>query len=1003
MTRKSKIGILIEGSAKGATKALDLTADGVQGLANVTSKAANKVNRSSKSMVDSLTNVATRAAKWGAATTAAATAAGIALTKAGLSSVDTLAKTSDKLGVATESLARFRFAAEQTGVAQNKADIALQRFTRRLADAAAGSGPAVKAFEALNLSADELIKLSPDQAFAKVAEQMNKVENQSQKVSLAFKLFDSEGVALVNTLALGEEGLNALGNEAEILGLTLSRVDAAKVEQANDSMNRIKRAAQGLGQQLAVKVAPFLKVVADRLFGAAKEAGGMGKVATSAFNSIIKSAGQVGNIIKFIRVGWIDMRLGLQKAALEMAKSLDKFAKSAVDIWNRLPWVDEVAYTSVFESYALSMESAIEDSKDKIDEILSEPLPSVAIDDFVADVERASQEMADTVVAGQQEIQDEVITTTEITETLATTTKKTTEEMSKAWADSRTTLSNFFFEFARDGKDAFENLLSSFQAMLSKMVAEAAANKILVSVGAAVGSAGFSGTANALTSAGGGSLNIGSALSGGNSLMNLLGGGFSSLGGAYQTAGTYLGDLAQFVGTDNVIGNFLGNAALDSTFTGIGYQYGTAGSSLANLGLNVGAGFAGNYLGQQVFGGNTTGIGSAAGGLVGSIWGPVGTGIGSFLGEGLETGLGNLLGFGSGGSNQAVADFVGGDFTSRGVGNNFDQKNLDAVDALAAQMATLADVVGNETFSGRLRVGNKNGLQFKPEGADDGIRFDSASELLDFAFDQILEGAEGLSPAIRDLARNFTGATEELIPFVASLRKIEELSSINVVSDAIAAFNSEAVPMVRVVNQNEVALRQSIQAYDGSAEAAADLAGKLSRYKADAFQFALAIQEIGASIKKTAEEQARGIRESVLSQEQLRNNRLRERDNILSRLSEVEDPEKLAERANRVLELNALIYNSLEEGARTIETANEFAGVAERVDEIVEGSLGRKLSDLQGSEDSLNAIITDKMGGMVERQEQATESFAQAVVVFAGAANSFAAFAQTSAGSEVAA
>ncbi len=151
------------------------------------------------------------------------------MVKSGLSAGDSLAKISDKLGIATDALAKYRFAAEQTGVAQSEADIAMQRFTRRLADAAAGSGPAVSAFKAMRLEASELIKLSPDEAFAKVADQMNKVENQSQKVSLAFKLFDSGGVNLINTLALGSKGLAEMGKQAEAAGLAVNRLDAAKI------------------------------------------------------------------------------------------------------------------------------------------------------------------------------------------------------------------------------------------------------------------------------------------------------------------------------------------------------------------------------------------------------------------------------------------------------------------------------------------------------------------------------------------------------------------------------------------------------------------------------------------------------------------------------------------------------------------------------------------------------------------------------------------------------
>ena len=179
------------------------------------------ISRRLAGMQKHFTAAGVAAAKWGVVAGTAAAATTTALVKSGLSTVDTLAKTSDKLGIATESLARYRFAAEQTGVAQKTADIAMQRFTRRLADAAAGAGPAVKAFEALGLSAEQLVQLKPDEAFAKVADKMNLVENSSQKVSLAFKLFDSSGVDLLNTLAAGSLGLAELGAQADAAGLSI--------------------------------------------------------------------------------------------------------------------------------------------------------------------------------------------------------------------------------------------------------------------------------------------------------------------------------------------------------------------------------------------------------------------------------------------------------------------------------------------------------------------------------------------------------------------------------------------------------------------------------------------------------------------------------------------------------------------------------------------------------------------------------------------------------------
>src|SRR6056300_138216 len=64
------------------------------------------------------------------------------LIKSSLQSIDTLGKTATKLGVTTKELGALRFAAEISGVEIRTVDMATQRFTRRLAEAANGTGEA---------------------------------------------------------------------------------------------------------------------------------------------------------------------------------------------------------------------------------------------------------------------------------------------------------------------------------------------------------------------------------------------------------------------------------------------------------------------------------------------------------------------------------------------------------------------------------------------------------------------------------------------------------------------------------------------------------------------------------------------------------------------------------------------------------------------------------------------------------------------------------------------
>lgn len=170
--------------------------------------------------------------------------------------LDHVAKTAAKLGIATDQLQGLTHAAELSGVSSNKLEMAMQRLTRRTAEAAGGTGEAVKAFAELGLNAAEMNKLSPDQLLGKVADAMQGVTGESDKVRLAFKLFDAEGVDLVNMLKDGSAGLEKMKAEAAALGLTVSGDQLAKVEKFNDEMTRLRSLFDGAKMSLLIDIAP---------------------------------------------------------------------------------------------------------------------------------------------------------------------------------------------------------------------------------------------------------------------------------------------------------------------------------------------------------------------------------------------------------------------------------------------------------------------------------------------------------------------------------------------------------------------------------------------------------------------------------------------------------------------------------------------------------------------------------------------------------------------------
>jgi hypothetical protein len=246
---------------------------------NITIKAFDKTKKGFSSVTSGLKKVTGAIFSMKSALGLAAGAAGMGLLiRQSLKSIDTLKKTADKIGTTTEALSALHHAGDLTGVSLETVNMASQRFTRRLAEAAKGTGEAKGALRELGIDADNLKKKQLDEQMLDLADAFSNVESSADRVRLAMKLFDSEGVALVNTLSKGRDGLKAMFLEADELGLIMSTKAAKGVEDANDALIRLFKLGTGLKNQIVANLAPAIEMLStkikDNFLEDIKEAGG---------------------------------------------------------------------------------------------------------------------------------------------------------------------------------------------------------------------------------------------------------------------------------------------------------------------------------------------------------------------------------------------------------------------------------------------------------------------------------------------------------------------------------------------------------------------------------------------------------------------------------------------------------------------------------------------------------------------------------------------------------
>ncbi len=172
---------------------------------------------------------------------------------------DKVAKTAKKLGMGVVDLQAWQFAAERSGVSTQTFDMALQRFTRRAREAADGTGEAYGALKYLNVQLKDSQGNLRDRTelLDDVAEALKGVEDPALRVRIAMKLFDSEGVSMVNMLADGKQATQDLRKEAVALGV-ISEENTKRSEAFADALTNFSQAASGLKNRLVGDLLPTL-------------------------------------------------------------------------------------------------------------------------------------------------------------------------------------------------------------------------------------------------------------------------------------------------------------------------------------------------------------------------------------------------------------------------------------------------------------------------------------------------------------------------------------------------------------------------------------------------------------------------------------------------------------------------------------------------------------------------------------------------------------------------
>lgn len=309
---------------------------------------------------DGVTDVGARLAKLGAVAGGAAAAGLAAMAVKGFAAVSAAGALSENLRITTDSLLGLQGVARLSGASADAMASALENLSVVTGKAEAGNAKAAKSLGMVGLAAQDLIGLSPDQQFAKIADGINRLGSASEQAAAAQMLFGSSGTELLQTLRLGSDGLAAATAEVNALQGAVSALDTAQVLNAGDSFENLKLLVEGLANQLAIQLAPFIAYIADLFVSMGNSGGGAAGLIDRGMEIVARGIATAANIVNKLKQVFFNLQLAATHVIEFLVRGFASIARAAKDVADFLGLDIEVLNNAVdfAEQYAENLKQA---------------------------------------------------------------------------------------------------------------------------------------------------------------------------------------------------------------------------------------------------------------------------------------------------------------------------------------------------------------------------------------------------------------------------------------------------------------------------------------------------------------------------------------------------------------------------------------------------------------------------------------------------------------------
>jgi len=271
--------------------------------------------------------------------------AGVQKFFAAINSADRLDELSNRLGISTESLSAYGYAAKLTGSSLDQFSAAIPKLSKQIAEAADETSGAGKLFAALGIDVKDASGNLRDveDVLPEISDAFKTLKNDTIEQTLAMQLFGKSGAEMLEFLNLGSDGLAAMGDKAADLGIIIGGDTAAAAAEFNDRLDDLRFAGEGLATQLAAELLPAMtdltkaatefvadgsnaSLIADGISAAFTAMSNSATVAADGFglisNAALNAAGDLGSFLSTL----VYTNAELAKQRADTLASIDSLA-----------------------------------------------------------------------------------------------------------------------------------------------------------------------------------------------------------------------------------------------------------------------------------------------------------------------------------------------------------------------------------------------------------------------------------------------------------------------------------------------------------------------------------------------------------------------------------------------------------------------------------------------------------------------------------------------------